>query len=100
MDIKDLRYFTAVFEARSFSRAAEKLDTVQSNVSLRIRNLESHLAVTLFERRYRTVAPTQTGEALYGHAKHLIELLDRTEKAVRPPEAALAPLSQSKKVGP
>jgi DNA-binding transcriptional LysR family regulator len=88
LDIKDLRYFTAVFEARSFSRAAEKLDTVQSNVSLRIRNLESRLAVTLFERRYRTVAPTQKGETLYGHAKQLIELLDRTEQSVKPQQDA------------
>lgn len=84
MDIKDLRYFTAVFEARSFSRAADKLDTVQSNVSLRIRNLESRLAVTLFERRYRTVVPTSMGETLYGHAKQVIELLDLTKRSVTP----------------
>lgn len=99
MDIKDLRYFTAVFEARSFSRAAEKLDTVQSNVSLRIRNLESRLAVTLFERRYRTVAPTATGETLYGHAKQVIELLDRTKLSVNQQRNADAPRPQKKTPG-
>jgi DNA-binding transcriptional LysR family regulator len=96
LDIKDLRYFTAVFEARSFSRAAEKLGTVQSNVSLRIRNLESRLAVTLFERRYRTVAPTAKGETLYGHAKQVIELLDRTKQSVTPQLDAEAALPRNK----
>jgi LysR family nitrogen assimilation transcriptional regulator len=83
MDVKDLRYFVAVYEARSFSRATNELDTVQSNVSLRIRNLEDFLGGPLFERRYREVAPTERGDKLYTHAKSVIAALEATERAVR-----------------
>jgi DNA-binding transcriptional LysR family regulator len=88
MDVKDLRYFVAAYEARSFSGATEVLGTVQSNVSLRIRNLEEHFAVTLFERRHRSVVPTEKGETLYRYAKQVIEALDRTEQAFKPTQAA------------
>jgi len=39
MDIKDLRYFVAVYEEGGFARAGVLLETVQSNVSARIRRL-------------------------------------------------------------
>ena len=45
MDVKDLRYFVAVYEAEGFSRASRELGTVQSNVSARIRNLEGLLGI-------------------------------------------------------
>jgi DNA-binding transcriptional LysR family regulator len=84
MDVKDLRYFVAVYEARGFSRASEFLGTVQSNVSSRIRCLEDSLGVALFVRRYRGVIPTQKGEQLYSHAKQVIAALDDTEREIRP----------------
>jgi DNA-binding transcriptional LysR family regulator len=87
MDVKDLRYFVAVYEAKGFSRAAHYLGTVQSNVSARVRSLEQFLEVPLFERRYRSVVPTEKGEKLYGYAKQLIASLDHTEREIRPTEA-------------
>ena len=84
MDIKDLKYFVAAYEARSFSGATASLGTVQSNVSLRIRNLEDFLGVPLFVRMRRNVVPTTQGEVLYRHAKHVITSMDETERAVRP----------------
>ena len=83
MDVKDLRYFVAVYEAKGFSRASECLGTVQSNVSSRIRYLEDRLGAPLFERRYRGVIPTEKGEKLYGHAKQVIAALDSTERELR-----------------
>src|SRR5258707_1372915 len=62
MDVADLRFFIAVYESEGFSRASEKLGTVQSNVSARIRSLEGSLGVPLFERRYRRGAPTAPGD--------------------------------------
>jgi DNA-binding transcriptional LysR family regulator len=82
MDVKDLRYFVAVYEAKGFSRASEFLGTVQSNVSSRIRGLEDSLGVCLFVRRYRGAVPTQEGEKLYGHAKEVIAALDTTEREI------------------
>lgn len=88
MDVKDLRYFIAVYESQSFSIATRFLGTVQSNVSLRIRNLERQLEGPLFERRYRLVAPTEKGEKLYSHARKVIAALELAEREVRPTRAA------------
>ena len=88
MDIKDLRYFVAVYEERGFARAGVLLDTVQSNVSARIRRLELFLDVQLFERRRRGVVVTEKGEKLYRHAKRVIALVEETPAAVRGKEAA------------
>jgi general secretion pathway protein G len=85
MDVKDLRYFVAVYEAEGFSRASRELGTVQSNVSARIRNLEGILGVPLFERRYRRVAPTAGADKLYRHAKKVISSLNDVERAFRRP---------------
>jgi general secretion pathway protein G len=88
MDVEDLRYFVAVYEAEGFSRASRRLGTVQSNVSSCVRNLEKSLGVELFERRYRNLEPTEGGERLYRYARHVIDAVDLTEKAFRPARAA------------
>ena len=88
MDIKDLRYFVAVYEEGGFARAGVLLETVQSNVSARIRRLEAVLGVQLFERHRRGVSATEKGEKLYRHAKRVIALLDETPEAVGGEEAA------------
>lgn len=88
MDVKDLKYFVAVYETGGFSRASFSLGTVQSNVSARIRGLEKCLGGPLFERRHRGIVPTQRGDKLYGHAKQVIAALDQTEQTVRLSEAA------------
>ena len=88
MDVKDLKYFIAVYEAKGFSRACDALGTVQSNVSTRIRSLEEFFGVPLFERRHRIVVPTATGDRLYAHAKAVMESLELTERAVRLAAAA------------
>src|SRR5262245_29222065 len=83
MDVKDLRYFVAVYESGGFSHASRALGTVQSNVSARIRNLEGALGIPLFERRYRRVAPTVSADQLYRHAKKVITSLNEAERAIK-----------------
>ncbi len=78
-----MKYFVAAYEANNFSAAADVLGTVQSNVSLRIKNLEEFLGVELFQRRHRSVEPTAQGDLLYRHAKQVIETLDRTTEAIK-----------------
>lgn len=89
MDLKDLRYFVAVYEARGFSSASLLLGTVQSNVSIRIRSLEDFIGAPLFERHYRGIVPTPMAEMLYGHAKNVLASLDLAKQAIRD-EAALS----------
>jgi DNA-binding transcriptional LysR family regulator len=88
MDLKDLRYFIAVYESKGFSRASESLGTVQSNVSARILSLERSVSAPLFERKWRTVLPTEKGERFYEYAKQVISALDHTERTFKPPRAA------------
>lgn len=88
MDLRDLRYFIAVYEAEGFSRASRALGTVQSNVSARIRNLEDSLGVELFRRRHRNVAPTAKGETLYRHARKVMNAVSHAELAIRKPRRA------------
>ncbi|RVA00461.1 LysR family transcriptional regulator [Mesorhizobium sp. M7A.F.Ca.US.002.01.1.1] len=62
--MKDLLWFVAVAQERSFTRAAAKLGTSQSTLSSTIKELESRLGVRLLTRTTRSVAPTEAGERL------------------------------------
>lgn len=58
MDVADLKVFEAVARLGGMNKAAIELNTVQSNVTARIRALEQRLGVTVFERTSRGVALT------------------------------------------
>ena len=59
VDFKTLETFMWVATLRSFRGAAEKLNTTQPAVSMRIAQLEDFLGIRLIERDRRRVAPTQ-----------------------------------------
>jgi general secretion pathway protein G len=91
MDAKDLRYFVAVYEAKNFSRASERLGPVQSNVSKRMRKLEHLLGKKLFERRCRRrMVPTEIAEGFYQHAKAVLASLELTERTFKTPRGMAA----------
>jgi len=71
--VRDLRYFVAVAEELSFTRAAGRLFIAQPSLSKQIRQLETALRVTLFDRDHRTVALTAAGSALLPQARQIIE---------------------------
>jgi len=87
MDVKDLRCFIAVYETGGFSRGARAIDTVQSNVSTRIRKLELAIGGELFERRHRSVVPTTKGRMLYDYARRILAIVQECEQALRQPVA-------------
>ena len=72
LHIKDLRCFVSVYEQRSFSRAADQLDTVQSLVSTRVQRLERFVGARLFTRLPHGIEPNKHGEVVYRHAKKLL----------------------------
>ncbi len=78
MELRQLRYFVAVAETRHFSRAAERLHMAQSPLSQAIRQLESQVGATLFERTTRRVDLTPAGETFYADA---VRILDSVETA-------------------
>jgi LysR family transcriptional regulator, benzoate and cis,cis-muconate-responsive activator of ben and cat genes len=77
MEFRHLRYFVAVAEERSFSRAAEKLHVSQPPVSRQIRDLEAELGVKLLERNCQGVRLTRLGYAVLAKARALIRDADR-----------------------
>ncbi|EDP63288.1 Transcriptional regulator [alpha proteobacterium BAL199] len=83
MDASDLRVFEAVARLGGISRAATELNTVQSNVTARIRSLEAGLGEPLFQRHSRGVTLTAAGERLLPYAHRIAALLVEATAAVR-----------------
>jgi DNA-binding transcriptional LysR family regulator len=77
LDVRTLRYFVAVAEELSFTRAAERLFVAQQAISRDIRKLESRLGTTLFDRTTRRVSLTPDGERLLSEARELLAVHDR-----------------------
>jgi LysR family transcriptional regulator, cell division regulator len=81
MDPADLRVFEAVARFGSMGRAAAHLNTVQSNVTAHIQDLEHQLGVTLFTRHSRGVALTAAGTRLLPYVSRLTALLEDARRA-------------------
>ena len=82
MDAGDLRVFEAVARLGGMNRAASVLNTVQSNVTARVRLLEEELGTALFERHSRGVALTAAGRRLLPYATRIADLLGEARRAV------------------
>jgi len=89
VDSRQLEYFVAVAEELSFTRAAQRMFSVQSTVSAAIRALETDLKTTLFDRSTRRVTLSASGEALLPEAKAALEALDRARAVVEEASAGL-----------
>ncbi len=82
MNSTDLMFFAAVAETGGIGRAAARLNTVQSNVTGRIRTLEQALRVPLFHRGSRGVTLTRAGERLLPYALQVGRLLSEARHAL------------------
>ena len=83
MDVTDLKVVDAVARHGSMNKAASELNTVQSNVSARIRSLEDELGVALFQRSARGVQVTPAGRRILPFAARLSKLLLDASSAAR-----------------
>lgn len=83
IDLKQLKYFLAVAEEKSFSRAAERLHISQPPLSQQIMKLESELGVKLFARTTRTFELTVAGKALMSEAADLLGRMRMTIDTIR-----------------
>ena len=82
LDLRSLEIFRTVASEGSVSRAADKLNRVQSNVSTRIRQLEKHLGKNLFIRTNRGLTLTADGQLLLSYANRLLQLSREATEAL------------------
>lgn len=80
MGIKELRYFRAVVDLGTFSKAAAHLRIAQPALSRHIQRLEQELGVTLLQRTAKGVFPTAAGARLLERARELEDVLDITRR--------------------
>jgi DNA-binding transcriptional LysR family regulator len=100
MELSDLHVFRTVVEAGGITRAAEKLNRVQSNVTTRIQQLEEQLGVALFIREGKRLHLSPAGKVMLDYADRLLELAREARESVhdtkpRGPLRFMAPESTS-----
>ncbi|MDW5441466.1 LysR family transcriptional regulator [Polaromonas sp. SM01] len=83
MDLRTLRYFIAVLEAGSLSRAAGSLYIAQPALTAQIKKLEAELGTQLFERSHIGVTPTPAGVQLYEDARRLLSDADAVRERIQ-----------------
>ncbi len=76
MELRHLRYFVAVAEEQNISRAAKRLHVSQPPLSRQIRDLETELGVSLFERDAKSVKLTQLGELFLIEARAALQRVE------------------------
>ncbi|MEU4521910.1 LysR substrate-binding domain-containing protein [Amycolatopsis sp. NPDC024027] len=88
LDLRLVRYFTAVAEHRHFGRAAAALHTTQPSLSRQIRRLEGQLGARLLDRTPQGTRLTEAGEVFLPRAKALLRSAEQAAVSTR---AAAAP---------
>jgi DNA-binding transcriptional LysR family regulator len=76
VDLKGLRYFRAIAERGTFSKAAAHLRVAQPALSRQIQKLEHDLGVQLLQRTARGVMPTEAGRLLLDRTRQLEQGLE------------------------
>lgn len=82
MDLDDLRIFRAVVQEGGITRAATKLNRVQSNVTTRVRQLEQKLGIDLFVREGKRMLLSPAGSMLLDYAERLLDLAEEARNAL------------------
>ncbi|RXN90613.1 LysR family transcriptional regulator [Achromobacter aloeverae] len=83
MELRHLRYFEALAQTLSFTKAAERVHVTQSTLSHQIRQLEEELGQALFDRIGKRVSMTEAGETLLLNIGPALRQVDAAVHAIR-----------------
>jgi DNA-binding transcriptional LysR family regulator len=83
MELRHLRYFVAVADALSFTKAAERLHLAQPSLTRQIKDLEAEIGVRLFDRAGKQISLTQEGESFLLDARRLVADCSQSVLAVQ-----------------
>ena len=84
MELRHLRYFVALADCLSFTRAAERVHVTQSTLSHQIRQLEEEVGQALFDRIGKRVVTTEAGALFLGYASRALQEVDQGIAALKP----------------
>jgi DNA-binding transcriptional LysR family regulator len=83
LEVRQLQTFCTLAEELNFTRTAERVNTVQSNVTSQIKSLEAELGAPLFDRLGKRVVLTEAGRRLRPYAERALAAMDQGHRAVR-----------------
>jgi DNA-binding transcriptional LysR family regulator len=83
MEVRQLQIFRILAEELNFTRTAEKVHTVQSNVTAQIRALEDELGVPLFDRLGRRVTLTDAGRRFHPFAEQALTAMEQGQRVIK-----------------
>ena len=89
MNFKQLETFYWAVKLGSFSSAAQRLNSTQSTISMRIIELERDLGVELFDRTQRSARPTAKGRDLLQYAEEALRLSQEMQQQMLEAQEAL-----------
>jgi LysR family cyn operon transcriptional activator len=82
MELRHVRYFLAIAETRSFTRAAEKLHVTQPTLSHQIKQLEQQIGTVLFERGVKEIDLTAAGQLFKPYCERILKEVDSSMLAI------------------
>ena len=92
MDLHTLKIFQTVAKMGSISQAARELQYAQSNITMKIQQLESELQTTLFHRHNRGASLTSQGSMLLTYTEKIFDLIEETKNIMTDDQSPRGPL--------
>ena len=83
IEFRQLRYFVAIVDAGSLTRASALLNIAQPSLSQQMADLEANIGSKLLDRSVRGVTATAAGQAVYRHAQTILHLREQTADVAR-----------------
>ncbi len=83
MTLRHLKVYLAVYRTENITKAAQMLSMTQPAVTRTIHEIENYYGIRLFERLNRRLKVTQTGEAFYHYALHIVDSFEQMELGMR-----------------